>query len=895
MPKVVFTKYQKPRSTIDPLKHAAKLKEIEEHIAADAAAAALAAQEEEQFEEEEEMCESEFSLSEGEPAFGIGKIDLSFPETVAEFENSPQCYPPSYYTLSPKERLILLYGENFRKQFVVRYPKRRALVLAPQNECNVQKFVCTTIRPTAFIYTDLISSIENIAKFVADFIQYEPLEDEFNLPTRLISPDTLLRKRHGNSFEMATLLCSMLIGAGHPAMVVSGVAREETVLNDQQTVPYPYAIVEVEAEEPEVKVEKAGVKYKLRPMPDLHSHLDEQMAEVMRLKTEEENRLQEELIQKHLKELELLAVDRYHYRRSHAWVVIIDNAPWSIKPRITYTDVNGDVQEAPPKATFIEPSTGFICDTNHKQYILVDSVWNQYNYYVNKQKCQRVGEMRWDLRELEDWEHLLPGEPPEMRVYKQSSDSNILDEEHDVDDEKHLDFLVMWVNRLHIGLRDYEQRFPNREKKIQYKGAIHERFSPYSQRDGKVAQLTIFNDDACTNPKVRYEYYENRADRMRHVKYIYETDMYKEIFGKGRNDCLKSIEYSGAAQQRKKMNFFSASRLDALDSLEINPETGLHTLFYKGRSDSCWFKEFELNVPSDKLKRIVEKFRPNTVLDVGNNEIAIRTFLFNSFKIILQFHYNAGALTASTVEFQIPPRPDYGKELEYDEKMTKVYKANPLDPTRSNLELYKLLLQQLEHMERVKKQFDKIQSDIYNLCELRKTEKKEPKLKFSIFDPLRNGAARAIRMKQHEEEEEHRREIAGKPADFLAPYLVPFGNQELTFEQSAYVYNACLNDMKIRFVNLLNNLQRQYEDLTSESKSLKRFLTKFENQFDTYDYRRLVQQAKDIELNKRMVQQRLTLTHEESQKKYENVKASLLKDPRLNLPQDPDQSLSENK
>jgi len=32
-----------------------------------------------------------------------------------------------------------------------------------------------------------------------------------------------------------------------------------------------------------------------------------------------------------------------------------------------------------------------------------------------------------------------------------------------------------------------------------------------------------------------------------------------------------------------------------------------------------------------------------------------------------------------------------------------------------------------------------------------------------------------------------------------------------------------------------------------------------------------------------MVQQRLTLTHQESQKKYEWVKASLLKDPRLNL------------
>jgi len=79
---------------------------------------------------------------------------------------------------------------------------------------------------------------------------------------------------------MATLLVSMLIGAGHPALVVSGVAREETILNDQLAIPYPYPIVEVEAEEIKPKVEKPGQKYKLRGLPDLESHLEEDMAEV---------------------------------------------------------------------------------------------------------------------------------------------------------------------------------------------------------------------------------------------------------------------------------------------------------------------------------------------------------------------------------------------------------------------------------------------------------------------------------------------------------------------------------------------------------------------------------------------------------------------------------------
>ncbi|KAH8294045.1 hypothetical protein KR054_007712 [Drosophila jambulina] len=880
MPKVLFQKYKKVVSTIDPTRHLAKFKEIDE--ARTESEVGYDDDEEEGYCEEEmgEFADSEFSLSEGEPALNIGKIDLSFPETIEEFENSPQCYPPSYYTLSPKERLLLLYAENFRKQLVLSYPKKRAMVLALPNECRVQKFVCTTIRPTPFIYPELISSVEKIAKFVADFIEYEPLEDQINLPTRLISPDTLLRRRKGNSYEMATLLVSMLIGAGHPAMVVSGVAREETVINDQIAIPYPYPIVEVEAEEVVQPVEKPGQKYKLRGLPDLQSHLEEDIAEVHRLKEAEEKRIQDEIIRRKMEDLELLAVDRHHYRRSHAWVVIINNAPWSIKPKTTYVDVNGDVVEAPPSATFIEPSTGFICESGCKQYILVDSVWNQHNYYVNKQKYQRVADLRWDLRETADWEHMLPGEPPEMRTYKMASDENIAEEDRDIAEEKHLDCICEWVERLHIGLADFEQRFPSNEKKIQYKGAIHERFAPYSQRDGKVMQLTIYNNDECTDPKIRYEYYENRSDLMRHVKYTYATDQFEEIFAKGRNDSLKSMEYFSDTSQQRKVYFYSGSRLDSLDMMVVEPR--LMILHYKGRMDNCWYKEFHFTESGNKLRKVIEKFNKGKADDLGATDIATRMFLFQQNKIVLKFHYTFGALTATTVEFTKPPRPDYGQELVYDEKLTKIYKANPLDPTRSNLELYRLLRDQLKYEDGLGKSFIKIFEDINNIFDVRRSERAEPKLKFSIFDPLRNGAARAIRMKQFEEEEELKREIASKPADFLAPYLVPY-QDELTPEQSLYAYNACLNDLKTRFVSLLNNLQRHYEDLTSESKSLNRFLNKFENQFSNYDYKRLVQQSKDLELNKRMVQQRLTLTHEESQKKYEVVKNSLLKDPRLNL------------
>ncbi|KAI9578207.1 hypothetical protein GQX74_015093 [Glossina fuscipes] len=171
-------KFQPFVSTIDPNKHADALKEIEIRHAEDARMAELAAEEalEEECEEEEDEEYFEELLG-NEDSTIVGRIDLAFPETIDEFADSELCYPPSYYTLSPKERLLLLYAENFRHQFIINNPNRRPLVLALPNECKVQKFVSTTIRPTAFLHVPLIRNAEECAKFVADFIIYEPLED----------------------------------------------------------------------------------------------------------------------------------------------------------------------------------------------------------------------------------------------------------------------------------------------------------------------------------------------------------------------------------------------------------------------------------------------------------------------------------------------------------------------------------------------------------------------------------------------------------------------------------------------------------------------------------------------------------------------------------------------
>lgn len=68
---------------------------------------------------------------------------------------------------------------------------------------------------------------------------------------------------------------------------------------------------------------------------------------------------------------------------------------------------------------------------------------------------------------------------------------------------------------------------------------------------------------------------------------------------------------------------------------------------------------------------------------------------------------------------------------------------------------------------------------------------------------------------QYAEEEAHRLLVLSQPVDFLAPYLVIYHKAKLTPYESRVAYNACLSDMRTRFVHLLNQLQRQYENVIS--------------------------------------------------------------------------------
>ena len=93
---------------------------------------------------------------------------------------NPEEYPESYNSNSKKEELVLEYVENFKVQFQFIYNGRKPLFMAPYNECGIEKFVCTSIRPTQLKFSRLYDW-KDCAEFVSDYLQFMPLEKATDL------------------------------------------------------------------------------------------------------------------------------------------------------------------------------------------------------------------------------------------------------------------------------------------------------------------------------------------------------------------------------------------------------------------------------------------------------------------------------------------------------------------------------------------------------------------------------------------------------------------------------------------------------------------------------------------------------------------------------------------
>ena len=98
-------------------------------------------------------------------------------------KSSPQTLPSTYITNTPKESLSHQYITLFRNNFTKLFPTRTPLYLTAPNEFKVTKFVCNTLRPTQLQFRELYD-VQKCADFVANYLDYEPLENPLTPPAR---------------------------------------------------------------------------------------------------------------------------------------------------------------------------------------------------------------------------------------------------------------------------------------------------------------------------------------------------------------------------------------------------------------------------------------------------------------------------------------------------------------------------------------------------------------------------------------------------------------------------------------------------------------------------------------------------------------------------------------
>lgn len=171
----------------------------------------------------------------------------------------------------------------------------------------------------------------------------------------------------GNSFDFSTLLCSLLIGAGYDAYVVSGYATRECTQMDQSRRLCPLLTKAGETRSEQKRAEMG--KYTVKPPRDFNSKYKNFMENKERKKLEQEIERKRREEEARIAEAERPPPDPLYGLRVHSWVLVLSG------------------KREVPETFFIEALTGQATSTKDEEYLGIESVWNHKNYWVNMQSC----------------------------------------------------------------------------------------------------------------------------------------------------------------------------------------------------------------------------------------------------------------------------------------------------------------------------------------------------------------------------------------------------------------------------------------------------------------------------------------------------------------------------
>ncbi|NWQ63427.1 DRC7 protein, partial [Neopipo cinnamomea] len=643
------------------------------------------------------------SVSNDVPGFDWSSIDTSH-------------LPSSYKTNSHQEKKLLHIADHFLQQYTHVCPDRKPLFLHPVNECGVEKFVSTTLRPTLLPYPELYHW-SGCASFVSNYLTMEPLKCPITLPSSLYSPTTILKYQRGNCFDFTVLLCSLLIGAGYDAYCVHGYASQEICALDQTQDLCPLL-----RKPQEVPMTKKSRKYRVKILAEPQSKFELQQkakkeeAEDVEKKEEEEEVVTE--VQEKPKR------DPLHGLRVHAWVLVLSG-----KRKV-------------PETFFINPFTGNSHNTMDDCFLGIESVWNHRNYWVNMQDCRKgCRDLSFDLSDAIRWEIMLP---ESNKLLTESSERDMDDTK---ENEESFEMPLSWVARMNVSCREFENQYSQGKKVIMYKQAKLEKWAPYVNGDGLVERLTVYGDLDCTEVVEVTEWFKNREDMLDMRKMNKQTQLTTDYFKPGHPLLLKAHTYTSLeAETGHSMEFYHKARADDLQK-RVESATEM-TEYFVGRDDFLHIRHVEFGEREDGMDvagtrpdvhlrpivQIKECFHRNPGKP-ADEDIEERIFMIEDDSIRLTYHLEDHDTIASKVAFLRAIQRDRKEEEIFLTRDTCVkYQPWSSEKHKNVLHLYKLLWELRKEQKELKHQVRESEAEVLNVLKVREDEETNIKLTVSMYN-----------------------------------------------------------------------------------------------------------------------------------------------------------------
>jgi len=592
------------------------------------------------------------------------------------------------------------------------------------------------------------------------------------------------------------------------------------------------------------------------------------------------------------------AQDPLHGIRVHCWVLVLEG--------------KRDILE---ESFYIEPATGTRYPVNQSPYLAIESIWNCHNYWVNMQDCSNgIDNIMFDLMNPTNWEYIFldhqrsspgPGQNQLAQLNPSGGDaSGDQGGENAAADAAvsqitganssaiALDLPPSWCSKLFLPKSAFDTLAPGRKKvKLYYKSRL-EVFADYSEPDGLVQRVTMYDDRERTVEREVREVYRFRKDKLAKRERFPQEGRVVEYFDKGRMprgetpDGLKQLEF-WTNENRRVLEFYPGARIDGLVRRE--DKFGTKTIEnFKFHDDRLSRRTIKYSLTKDmssrfgqmwvpdnsctEIHKVKEIYELNPKIDADSDVSQLKYFVASGQvnRIEVDYHYTQCRVKNS--------RRVYNKDGLANEELVMVdpyaqppRKAQTVDDHHELQMRFQATIQNIREMDR----------NVTELMRIRSIDEEPNRIEVvtHVYDASRAKGSDDVK-EEVQEEEEYRAEF--DPLKAFLPANYSFSEKgPLSQRDAEKVKSDCLRNLKQRLVErkdiIENRLYEQQSHLEAEH-------TKFQrqkDQMDPADIEKYEAEDKEARFKINILQMRLEKHNEDAFGKLNDLYASLKEDQRL--------------